>query len=329
MNRNDLYRSMDAIDDDILVEAVSPEKARNVSGKRYGWWIAAAACFCLIAGFGAWSLFGSRTAPADPNGSENVAGKVDLDEDSFILDGQQEARYQRFTYEDFIRFGLLPEGTPDSDVYTLAAMCVVSDDSLGATLGTITTASKPELVGKTARQYKTASDNNICIVESDGGYEFYYRKAILEQENAVAAYELLDRAFGHDDLGYTLFPDDYAGSYIEGDKLVLLLTDVSEETQKKYKTWAAQYAGVLVFKEAEYSFNSLNDMSDTMYKDLEDKGYTITEYCVSETTNSIVISIANITVSHAAELKDTLEAAYHVPVNIIVQNDTFIPMAKG
>ena len=329
MNRNDLYRSMDAIDDDILVEAVSPEKARNVSGKRYGWWIAAAACFCLIAGFGAWSLFGSRTAPADPNGSENVAGKVDLDEDSFILDGQQEARYQRFTYEDFIRFGLLPEGTPDSDVYTLAAMCVVSDDSLGATLGTITTASKPELVGKTARQYKTASDNNICIVESDGGYEFYYRKAILEQENAVAAYELLDRAFGYDDLGYTLFPDDYAGSYIEGDKLVLLLTDVSEETQKKYKTWAAQYAGVLVFKEAEYSFNSLNDMSDTMYKDLEDKGYTITEYCVSEMTNSIVISIANITVSHAAELKDTLEAAYHVPVNIIVQNDTFIPMAKG
>ena len=329
MNRNDLYRSMDAIDDDILVEAVSPEKARNVSGKRYGWWIAAAACFCLIAGFGAWSLFGSRTAPADPNGSENVAGKVDLDEDSFILDGQQEARYQRFTYEDFIRFGLLPEGTPDSDVYTLAAMCVVSDDSLGATLGTITTASKPELVGKTARQYKTASDNNICIVESDGGYEFYYRKAILEQENAVAAYELLDRAFGHDDLGYTLFPDDYAGSYIEGDKLVLLLTDVSEETQKKYKTWAAQYAGVLVFKEAEYSFNSLNDMSDTLYKDLEDKGYTITEYCVSETTNSIVISIANITVSHAAELKDTLEAAYHVPVNIIVQNDTFIPMTKG
>lgn len=329
MNRNDLYRSMDAIDDDILVEAVSPEKARNVSGKRYGWWIAAAACFCLIAGFGAWSLFGSRTAPADPNGSENAAGKVDLDEDSFILDGQQEARYQRFTYEDFIRFGLLPEGTPDSDVYTLAAMCVVSDDSLGATLGTITTASKPELVGKTARQYKTASDNNVCIVESDGGYEFYYRKAILEQENAVAAYELLDRAFGHDDLGYTLFPDDYAGSYIEGDKLVLLLTDVSEETQKKYKTWAAQYAGVLVFKEAEYSFNSLNDMSDTMYKDLEDKGYTITEYCVSEMTNSIVISIANITVSHAAELKDTLEAAYHVPVNIIVQNDTFIPMAKG
>ena len=167
--------------DDILVEAVSPEKARNVSGKRYGWWIAAAACFCLIAGFGAWSLFGSRTAPADPNGSENVAGKVDLDEDSFILDGQQNARYQRFTYEDFIRFGLLPEGTPDSDVYTLAAMCVVSDDSLGATLGTITTASKPELVGKTARQYKTASGDNVCIVESDGGYEFYYRKAILEQ----------------------------------------------------------------------------------------------------------------------------------------------------
>ena len=315
MNRNDLYRSMDAIDDDILAEAVSPERARNVSGKQYGWWIAAAACFCLIAGFGAWGLFGSRTA-ADPNGSEVVAGKVDLDEDSFILDGQQNARYQRFTYEDFIRFGLLPEGTPDSDVYTLAAMCVVSDDSLGATLGTITTASKPELVGKTARQYKTASGDNVCIVESDGGYEFYYRKAILEQENAVAAYELLDRAFGHDDLGYTLFPDDYAGSYIEGDKLVLLLTNVSEETQKKYKTWAAQYAGVLVFKEAEYSYNTLNDTADAISKDLEDKGYTITEYCVSETTNRIIIRVANCTSAQTSELKRALEEAYHVPVRI-------------
>ena len=316
MNRNDLYRSMDAIDDDILAEAASPERARNVSGKQYGWWIAAAACFCLIAGLGAWSLLGGRTAPADPNGSEAVVGKADLDEYSFILDGQQNARYQRFTYEDFIRFGLLPEGTPDSDVYTLAAMCVVSDDSLGATLGTITTASKPELVGKTARQYKTASGDNVCIVESDGGYEFYYRKAILEQENAVAAYELLDRAFGHDDLGYTLFPDDYAGSYIEGDKLVLLLTNVSEETQKKYKTWAAQYAGVLVFKEAEYSYNTLNDTADAISKDLEDKGYTITEYCVSETTNRIIIRVANCTSAQTSELKRALEEAYHVPVRI-------------
>lgn len=323
MNRNDLFRSMDAIDDDILVEAVSPEKARNVSEKRYGWWIAAVACFCLIAGFGAWRLFGSHTAPADTNGSEIVVGKVDLDEDSFILDGQQEARYQRFTYEDFIRFGLLPEGTPDSDVYTLAAMCVVSDDSLGATLGTITTAGKPELVGKTARQYKTAFDDNVCIVESDGGYEFYYRKAILEQENAVAAYELLDRAFGHDDLGYTLFPDDYAGSYIEGDKLVLLLTDVSEEAQEKYETWAARYADALIFKEAEYSYNSLKKTADAISKYLEGKGYTVTESCVSEASTHIDISIANTTAAHAAELQGELEEMYHVPVSIVAQGETF------
>lgn len=315
MTRNDLFSCMDAMDDEVLARSEKTTKTENNQRKPHGWWIAAAACFCLIAGFGAWGLFGSRTA-ADPNGSEVVAGKVDLDEDSFILDGQQNARYQRFTYEDFIRFGLLPEGTPDSDVYTLAAMCVVSDDSLGATLGTITTASKPELVGKTARQYKTASGDNVCIVESDGGYEFYYRKAILEQENAVAAYELLDRAFGHDDLGYTLFPDDYAGSYIEGDKLVLLLTNVSEETQKKYKTWAAQYAGVLVFKEAEYSYNTLNDTADAISKDLEDKGYTITEYCVSETTNRIIIRVANCTSAQTSELKRALEEAYHVPVSI-------------
>ena len=124
------------------------------------------------------------------------------------------------------------------------------------------------------------------------------------------------RAFGHDDLGYTLFPDDYAGSYIEGNKLVLQLTDVSEEAQAKYKIWAAQYAGVLVFKEAEYSYNSLNDTADVISKDLKDKGYTIAEYCVSETTNRIIIRVANCTSAQTSELKRALEEAYHVPVSI-------------
>ena len=69
MTRNDLFSCMDAMDDEVLARSEKTTKTENNQRKPHGWWIAAAACFCLIAGFGAWGLFGGRTAPADPNGA--------------------------------------------------------------------------------------------------------------------------------------------------------------------------------------------------------------------------------------------------------------------
>lgn len=67
MTRNDLFSCMDAMDDEILAQSEQGANAGSGRRKARGRWIAAAASFCLMAGFGAWSLFGSHTAPADPN----------------------------------------------------------------------------------------------------------------------------------------------------------------------------------------------------------------------------------------------------------------------
>ena len=56
-----------------------------------------------------------------------------------------------------------------------------------------------------------------------------------------------------DALGESSYPDDYAGMYIDGASLVVMLTDFSDETQAEYRELAGSYAGCLSFREAEYS----------------------------------------------------------------------------
>lgn len=321
MTRNDLFLCMDAVDDDVLARSDKTTRVETRQKRRNGWWIAAAACFCLIAGFGVWGLFGgANRTPTVPNDSTSLAGNPSdiAKTGSLILDGKQDACYVQLTYQDYIRFGLLPEETPHASADALNAMCSVYAGDIGAALGTVTTSGNPELVGKTAYVYNTASGDDVCIVESDEGYEFFYKRAVLLQENAVAAYELLDRAFGHDDIGYTLFPDDYAGAYVEGDKLVLLLTDIGEEAQERYKSWAAEYADALVFRKAEYSYNALNDAETRMLRDLEEAGYTMGEAYLSETANRIVISLMDVTYEQAKELEQSLRESYDLPVTITV-----------
>lgn len=151
-------------------------------------------------------------------------------------------------------------------------------------------------------------------VEVDDDMSFY-EKAIQLQENAVAAYELLDQAFGHDSLGYTLFPDDYAGSFIEGDKLVILLTDLSDITSSKYRTWAKEYADYIVFENAMYSYNKLQECADSIAQAVSDNNYTVTEYYVSETENDIVIGVKDSKTTDNL-LEHELFKEFSVPVRI-------------
>ena len=79
------------------------------------------------------------------------------------------------------------------------------------------------------------------------------------QENAVAANECLNQAFGQTANGTIIFPEDYAGAYIDGGHLVLLLTNTSEEATEKYRNWAGKYSSCLTFKKVKYSYNELSE----------------------------------------------------------------------
>ena len=308
MNGNLLSDALGEIRDYYIQDAAEPGAKQRVAWRQ---WAAAAACLCLVlAGvLAARGWLGSR-GPAPSN--------VEADAEAYCLylDGE-DACYLRFTYEDYIRFGLLPAGTPRASADELQTLCAVTKDDLGEALGVVSASGDRTLTGKTAYRYETADgQGDVCVVETGDKYEFYYRRTVSLQENAVAAYELLDRAFGHDALGYTLFPDDFSGAYIDGGSLVLLLTDVSDDATARYRAWAGAYAGTLVFRQADYSYNVLHEKTQAMAEELTAEGYRVSAYYVSETANRIVIELADSPSDRTAGLAKKLEEAYGVPVSI-------------
>ena len=308
MNPVLLQDAVGEIRDDLVLDAM--QHAAKKSHKKRAW-IAAAACFCLVlAGVLAFGRF-SGPLHRQPDSSHIICG--------VILDGQNDAHYLPFGYNDYIRFGILPESTPHLSSEKLITLCAVTPSDLGTRLGKVIGSADTALLGETAYRYQSGdSSEDVCVVSHDGNYEFFYRQEVLRQENAVAAYDLLDQAFGHDEMGNTLFPDDYAGAYIDGDRLVLLLIGTDENTLAKYRAWAGEYADCLTFQKAEYSYRQLQDGLEAIRQELDNSGCRWWAYYVSETANTAVIEIAAGQGIDKRELETTLSDKYGIPVSIEV-----------
>lgn len=314
MNSAFLQDAVGEIRDDLILDAMQP--AAKKSHKKRAW-IAAAACLCLVlVGVLAFGKF-PGLLHRQPSSSPVNCG--------VILDGQNDAHYLPFGYNDYIRFGILPEGTPHLSSEKLIALCAVTASDLGARLGKVIGSADSTLLGETAYRYQAGdSTEDLCVIAHDGNYEFFYRQEVLRQENAAAAYDLLDRAFGHDEIGNTLFPDDYAGAYIDGDRLVLLLTDTDENTLARYRAWVGEYADSLTFQKAEYSYRQLQDGLEAIRQELDDNGCRWWAYYVSETANTAVIEIAAGQGIDTRELATALSDKYGIPVSIEVLDGGFV-----
>ena len=132
------------------------------------------------------------------------------------------------------------------------------------------------------------------------------------QENAVAANECLNQAFGQTANGTIIFPEDYAGAYIDGGHLVLLLTNTSEEATEKYRNWAGEYSSCLTFKKVKYSYNELSEKLDPIVEKLKEDGYEVTSSAVSETENAVSIGLFKC--ADTSKLAKNLSEAFGVRV---------------
>ena len=118
-----------------------------------------------------------------------------------------------------------------------------------------------------------------------------YSRLMLQQEDAVAANELLNEAFGHDAVGNITFPNDFAGARIEENKLVLSLTNTGIDNTTKYLNWVGDYADCLAFEKVDYSYYLLMDAAAGAAHELEELGYPILFFFVFETNNDVVIGM--------------------------------------
>ena len=148
------------------------------------------------------------------------------------------------------------------------------------------------------------------------------------QENAVAANECLNQAFGQTANGTIIFPEDYAGAYIDGGHLVLLLTNTSEEATEKYRNWAGEYSSCLTFKKVKYSYHELSEKLDPIVKKLKEDGYEVTSAAVSETENAISIGLFKCESAEASKLAKNLSEAFGVRVLVseVIYTTTCVEM---
>lgn len=120
----------------------------------------------------------------------------------------------------------------------------------------------------------------------------YYEDLMRRQVYAVCASEALNQAFGFDEAGEIQYPPDFAGMWLEGEILVVALTDVSEDAMSQYRSWAGEYSGCLQFKELQYSYVELKQAEAAVTAELmEDYHITVVSSYVSEAANRIVIGV--------------------------------------
>ena len=135
-------------------------------------------------------------------------------------------------------------------------------------------------------------ESNIETVESVDILNEEYEAIIKLQENAVRVNQLLIEAFGFDENGYINYPDEFSGMWIEGEVLVVSLTDTNESILDKYINWAGEYSQYIRFEEAEYSYNYLYNEADEVVEKLTlEKQIDVVSYYVSEKENEIIINI--------------------------------------
>ena len=121
--------------------------------------------------------------------------------------------------------------------------------------------------------------------------EFMEAVSIMNlQARAVEAYGLLMEYFLTYVDGYLelIHPDTYAGAYVEGDMLVIRLTDISGETTVFYKNILGDLADAVMFEQVSFSKNQLRAFGE-IFVDAVDA--PVVEFGVDTMANAFSITL--------------------------------------
>ncbi|MDR1117156.1 MAG: S1 family peptidase [Oscillospiraceae bacterium] len=109
------------------------------------------------------------------------------------------------------------------------------------------------------------------------------------QKNALEAYEKFWQSLEKDKLGLPIYPVDYAGEYIQGDTLIILVKEGSlKNDQINYKKLFDSSQNV-TFKEVKYSLKDLEEYES--YVEKLSKKYTVVSYGIDRKNNVFLINL--------------------------------------
>lgn len=133
-------------------------------------------------------------------------------------------------------------------------------------------------------------------------------KSSMQQGNVANACQLLYERIGD------IYPDEFGGSYIDGVKLIILLTQTEDEIINKYLNMVGEYADCVRFVKVEYSRNDLNFSAYELNKKLGANDIEVSTYSISEKENRIVIWVS--AEDYEAARDYLLKVDYSLPIEI-------------
>ncbi len=114
-----------------------------------------------------------------------------------------------------------------------------------------------------------------------------WKKKMQMQEDAIRAYSELRSLFGVSELGMDIFPDDYAGAWIEDNNLIVGLT--SFDSVEKYDVVLGKFNCVQYVKK-QYSLNQLYTICDSVYDQVKED-IDMSSFYVHVMGNNIVYEV--------------------------------------
>lgn len=132
-----------------------------------------------------------------------------------------------------------------------------------------------------------STDSNPSVTETQTS-EIDPEEMFEIQRNASKANQQLYESFEWVEDDY-IYPDDFAGTFIDFDTLHVLVTD--KAAIEKYSKLLSNYSKSVTFDVVKYSYNELYSLNEKCVKDLQDNNFSVTGYYVDVEKNKGVIEI--------------------------------------
>lgn len=110
----------------------------------------------------------------------------------------------------------------------------------------------------------------------------------LTQRHAVKANDRITNSFAYDENGMWIYPDDFGGTYFDGEYLILCLKDADQTAINRYLSIAGSEAEYVQIRIVKYSQNELQSIADLQAALFNEQAVPIYSYWVDPVINGII-----------------------------------------
>ncbi len=158
-----------------------------------------------------------------------------------------------------------------------------------------------------------AADNNQNNIVAE------MRMHSIMQEHAVRANDKIVDSFSWGKDGMCIYPDDFAGTYVDGQILKVYVKDLNENSEEYYISLVEDEAKYVQLISVPYSRNELQAVVDEIAKELIQMNIPVFSYCVDVVNNGIRLTSNHESVSEIKWIAQN--RCPHIAVNVVGQDN--------